>query len=536
MRKLFHLLPLVGLGLAVISQVPSLAAKLPGRPQLWLLGGLVLVLAYIALRWEDIGSVVGGRQLQYGTNTAAMSLVVLGILGVGNWLVDQNTVRWDFTKSQKYTLSDQTKKVVGGLKQDLKVTHFFVDNDLTARYTTEINERLKEYQALSPHVKVTKVNARQEPAEARKYDIKAVPTLVFEYGDKKETTTNGSEQDLTNTFIKVTRQGKKTVCFVKGEGERDPADSTERGLAGAKSALERGQYATEDLYLSRQSQVPASCSAVVVAGPEKDLLPDSVSALKAFVAGGGKALVMSEPPFKSATPNLDHLLKEWNIEAGSNVVLELYTRLTEQGFVNVADERVIIERYPYHEITRDFPFPTRFDGARSMKAGATNPPGVTTQNVLESSKDSWAESDLTLKNIKFDEKRDTKGPVAIAAVATISVPSPSPSPSPSASPTPLAPPPEEPAKREGRVAAFGDVDFASNALIRFQGNENLLLNVMAWLNQDTDLISIRARDPEDHRLAIIPGSSQLVGVVIFSLAGIPGFFVLLGVTNWWKRR
>ena len=114
-----------------------------------------------------------------------------------------------------------------------------------------------------------------------------------------------------------------------------------------------------------------------------------------------------------------------------------------------------VEQYPFHEITRDFPFSTRFDSARSVTAGATKP-GVTAQNLIQSSDASWATTNLTLKEpIDFKEGRDKKGPVSIAVAATLSPTGPSPSPAPS-------PGTEEPKKPEARVVVLGDADFVSN--------------------------------------------------------------------------
>ena len=39
--------------------------------------------------------------------------------------------------------------------------------------------------------------------------------------------------------------------------------------------------------------------------------------------GGGKALLLVEPELKDAYPNLDALLKDWNIEAGKDVVVDV---------------------------------------------------------------------------------------------------------------------------------------------------------------------------------------------------------------------
>ena len=80
---------------------------------------------------------------------------------------------------------------------------------------------------------------------------------------------------------------------------------------------------------------------------------------------------------------------------------------------------------------------------------------------------------------------------AVASVRATPAASPSPSPSPDT---------DAPEKRaEGRVAAFGDADFASNQLLGFEGNQDFALNTVAWLAEDPDLISIRPREPDDQR-------------------------------------
>src|SRR5262249_10627657 len=301
------------------------------------------------------------------------------------------------------------------------------------------------------------------------------------------------------------------------------------GLSTLRSAIEKNQYAAQTVSLLRDAKVLEPCTVTVVAGPQQDLTPEAVEQLRHRVAQGGKALVMIEPEFKGKQPNLVGLLGEWGIEAGHDIVLDLVPRLTETGLVFAADERLIIEQYPYHEITKAFPFRTLYSGVRSMKPATASGTGPRAQTIVETSPDSWAKSDITLKPpLRLDEKVDKKGPISIGVVASLPVasPSPSPAPSPSASPSPIA---AEPQKLEGRVAAFGDVDFASNALVGAQGNENFLMNVVAWLSEDTDLISIKPRDPEDQRLNIIPGTFQWTAIWTTGLFGLPLLFLALGV-------
>src|SRR5262249_50208519 len=148
-----------------------------------------------------------------------------------------------------------------------------------------------------------------------------------------------------------------------------------------------------------------------------------------------------------------------------------------------------------------------FNEARSMSTGTGTVEGVSAQDLVKTSPASWAESDLTLKApVQFDEGKDRKGPIALAAEATVTVkeePSPAPcaSPAPGASPSPS---PESGPRKEARVVAVGASDFASTALLGFRpiGNRDFFLNAVAWLAQDGDLISIRPKEPEDQRLVL----------------------------------
>jgi ABC-type uncharacterized transport system involved in gliding motility auxiliary subunit len=281
--------------------------------------------------------------------------------------------------------------------------------------------------------------------------------------------------------------------------------------------------------------VPKDCTVLVVGGPEKDLLPDTTAAIRDYVKQGGKALVMVEAELNESYPNLVALLKEWNIEAGKDVVVDVSGRGQLFGFSELAPLAI---EYPWHAITKDFRLVTLYGGARSVKAGTATIDGVSAQDLVKTSEESWAESDLGLKGpIRFEEGKDRKGPISLAAVATVRgpAPTPSPAPSPEASPAPSpSPAAEEPKAPEGRVVAIGDADFASNALLGFQGNQDFFLNVVAWLAEDADLISIRPKEPENQALFLSRQVQQNVAWVALVL--LPAFFVVAGVVTWWRRR
>jgi gliding motility-associatede transport system auxiliary component len=525
-------------GLSLLGVVVALGAKIwemtgksfPGKYEYYLIAGLALIVTHVVLRWDDIVRTLGRRQMMYGGNTLVLGVAVLGILGLANYFAAKYSKRWDFTKSQRYSLSDQTKKVVASLKDDVSVLYFQRSSEVGPG-----RERLTQMQQLSPKLKVEFVDPIATPAKARENDVTTVPTLLVVRGAKREKLGNDSEQDVVNALIKVTRGSQKTVCFVTGEGERDLDDFGPRGLNGLKDALGKSQYQTKKLLLVREPKVPDDCTVVVLPGPEKDLEPQAVDALRSYVQGGGRVLVLLEPEFKEPTPKLVALLKEWNLEPGSDLVLDFSLR---NQLSNTGPETPLAENYPMHDITKDFRPATAFHTARSVKAGTGTSPTVSAQSLVETSADSWAEADFrTQGKLRFDEGKDQQGPISLGAVATIRVASPSPSPAPAASPgaSPApSPSPEEPPKKEGRVVAFGDADFASNALLGFIGNRDFALNTVAWLAEDPDLISIRPREPDDQRLFLTHGQQQFVALLALVL--LPVAFIVWGGASWWRRR
>jgi len=550
-RKLIDLLGPLGLLIAVAAAAWARTGReLPGGLGVYVLVGAALVLVHVALRWDDVGGSVGGRQLRYGGNTFVLVLVVLGILGALNYLAFRHNERVDLTEGGRHSLSDQTRKVVSGLSEDVKITYFGRSPELLRG-----RERLRDYEALSDRLDVEYVDPVKDPIKAQSFGVRPpYPVVFIERGERREKITNDSEQDLTNALIKVFRDETKTVCFEEGEGERDSADFSERGFSAVKDALGESQYETKTITPIRDSSVPEDCTVVVVAGPESDLLPPVVEALDAYVTAGGGLLVMVEPPFEGSQTNLEAMLANWNIETGKDVVLDVSG--VGQLFGTGALAPLALS-YPYHEITKDFRLTTAFATARRVEAGSGGREGVVAQSIAETAPKAWAETDLSLNDPQPDEGVDTLGPISLAVAATVPAPrsetdaaADSPEPDVTAGATeagdddeaaPDGAEPDEAAEedptpdpREGRVVAFGDADFASNGYLSFEGNSDLLLNSVAWLAEDADLISVRPKEPDDQRVFLT--QLQQGNVFIVALILLPGIFIVAGVASWWRRR
>jgi hypothetical protein len=159
--------------------------------------------------------------------------------------------------------------------------------------------------------------------------------------------------------------------------------------------------------------------------------------------------------------------------------------------------------------------------------GGTN--GHTAQRLVETSRSSWAETNLKGLNgsepAKLDDS-DKKGPVSLAAAVSAPVATPAEAPKDGAA--------ADAKKTETRLVAFGDADFASNAALGVQGNRDLFLNTVNWLAQQENLIAIRAKDPEDRRITLT--EDQQRRIFYLTVLIVPGLILLAGVQTWWRRR
>jgi ABC-type uncharacterized transport system involved in gliding motility auxiliary subunit len=348
-------------------------------------------------------------------------------------------------------------------------------------------------------------------------------------GDKREKILSDGEQDITNAILKVTRNVKKTVCFASGEGERDIDDTSEHGYSGVKNAISKSQYEIKKVVLLQEQKVPEDCTVLVVSGPSKDLLPEAAGYVKSFVKSGGKAMLLSDPIEKAPAPGFESIFTEFGVKPGADVVVDASG--VGQLF-GTGPFMPIVTDYPFHEVTKDLKGTmSAYDMARSMTPMTPAPDGVVVQELAKTSGRSWGESDTSLKEpIAFSEDKDKRGPMNLAVAITVRTKSDDAA----KQPDPAAPSDTGAGKKEGRVIAVGDSGFGSNSLLTFQANQDLFLNMIAWLAQDSDLISIRPKDPEVHRLDLT--TSEQRNVLIFSLFLLPGFFIAWGIVTWWRRR
>jgi ABC-type uncharacterized transport system involved in gliding motility auxiliary subunit len=426
------------------------------------------------------------------------------VLGLVNYLGFRHHKRFDLTTEKLYTLSDQSRKISSGLGKDVDIIRFAKTPD------TEFKDLVTEYTNLSTHLHYRDVDPEARPELARQYNVTHLNTVVVSSGTHNETLEGTGEEDLTNAILKATRETVKTLCFVEGHGERSISGSDGDGLTNMANSLKGEGYVAKAINLVSSGDVPAECSVVVVAGPKQPLFPQETQMVSKYLDGGGKALLLIDPETES---KLDSILQGWNVNLGSNVVVDA----SGVGRMFGTGPAVpLVVQYGESPITKNFNGTmTFFPLARTVSIADKNKPIPQGTELLMTSERSFTVPNLKVKEVKYDPKTDTAGPLSLGVADEKSVGS-------------------GDSGKSARLVVVGNSAFASNQWAGLQRNGDLFLNIINWLAQDEDLISIRPKNPANVRVILTETQQrELFFVTMFFL---PGLVIASGLFIWLRRR
>jgi ABC-type uncharacterized transport system involved in gliding motility auxiliary subunit len=450
------------------------------------------------------------RQTKYAAYAAVYILVVIAVITVGNVLADRYNKSYDSTSNKRYSLSDQTAKIVKGLKQDATITYFNQTKDFR-----EGKDLLDQYTNLSHKVQVKYVDPDKDPEQARAAGIRNLGTAVVAVGAKHEEAKSMTEEGVTGAFIRDLKGTTRTVCFVSGSGEHQIDDSDREGFSQFKDLVGKDSYETKTVDLLQKAEVPSECTTLVVAGPTRNYEQPEVDAIKKYVENGGRAFFMLDPPLKIGRSEiadndaLTSLLESWGISLQKDLILDLNPIGQIAG---LGPQVALVTKYASQPIVNEMKgTATGFPLARSMEIKSTDKASV--EKLFDTSGSSFATSNLSSPSVDIRDPKNKKGPLTIAAAGTYSTGK---------------------ENSQGRFVVVGSSGWAANRFLGFNGNNDLALNAVNWLSSDEDLISIRPKPQDDRRITMTRGQVSLVRAT--SQFILPLVIVVAGVGVWWKRR
>ena len=125
--------------------------------------------------------------------------------------------------------------------------------------------------------------------------------------------------------------------------------------------------------------------------------------------------------------------------------------------------------------------------------------------------------------LEFNAKEDIIGPLTMAFAATKIIEKPEVT---------------KKGKKEGgiisKLVVVGDSSFVNNVNLDFADNNTLFLNMINWLCDDEDLISIERPKSKANIIKLLHNTRKLFYYLFLGL--IPGIIFFTGLYIWWKKR
>ncbi len=166
------------------------------------------------------------RQTKYAAYASVYILVILAVLSAANFLANRYDKSYDSTSNKQFSLSDQSIKVVKGLKSDARITYF----DDQSRFASAHN-LLDRYSNLSSKVHVDYLDPVRRPQQAKAAGYTRDTTILVDSGLRKEPAKALTEEEITGALIRSLKTGERNVCFLSVGGEHSLDDSQGGGFS-----------------------------------------------------------------------------------------------------------------------------------------------------------------------------------------------------------------------------------------------------------------------------------------------------------------
>src|SRR5213595_954742 len=188
-------------------------------------------------------------RVRIGFNVLAQIVLVLFLVAMVNSIAFKHYARWDFSRDQKYALSDKTKRFLDTLKGKMRVTVFFPP---TTPIATDVQNLLTEYQyAGKGKVDIEHIDPERNLSRAKelfdKYKVVTDESLLILDYDGRNKTVKASEmadfdqsgtafgegprvaafkgeQAITSAMIDIVEGKKNTIGYVTGYKEPSIAE------------------------------------------------------------------------------------------------------------------------------------------------------------------------------------------------------------------------------------------------------------------------------------------------------------------------
>lgn len=483
-------------------------------------------------------------RIRIGLNVVVQIILILFLAAMVNSLAFKHYARWDFSRDQKYTLSDKTKRFVDTLKGKMRITVFFSP---TTPITADVENLLTEYQyAGKGKIDIEHIDPERNLSRAKElFDKYKVVTdeslLVLDYEGRNKTVKASEmadidqsgmavgegprvaafkgEQAITSAMIDLVEGKKKTLGYVTGHKEPALSEGTSP-ITVLKTFIENENIKFQDLNLLDLDAIPADVNAVMIIGPQYDFSDREMKLLRDFWDKQGRILLLLDPAAK--TPKLRGFLNELGVKVNNDRLM---------AFLRTGIEELALTRDVQARFLGDSPVTKRLADVRALFLGGTSsltleperirPANIRLEPLIQAEKGYFAETDYNTDNqakLQADAKQSSNVLLTIGAAIEkggsadqrVQVNSP-------------------------RLVVVSNATFVQdNAITQDQQGLDFVSGSVNWLLSREQLIGIAPKIPKPLTFSLSEEALRRLRWII--LVFMPLVPALIGTMVWWQRR
>lgn len=486
-----------------------------------------------------------------GLGVLVQSLCVVFLVVAANYVSFHYFERWDFSRSQRFTLAEQTKQVLrqADKKTPARIVVSFSPTslDLAAALYGDLQNLLAEFEfSARDRLVVDWVDPTRDPARARELQSRynfdpAQNVIVVEYagrtkvvpiadlgdfdlsglamGEPPRLEAFRGEAVLTSALIELQNPDRARMYFLQGHGETSPA-----ALTRFSAALSRQNVECLALNLAAAGGIPSDADAVCLIGARYDLPAAEIDFLRRYWQANGRLAILLEP--SADTPNLRKFLNELCVYPRNDRVLRVIPSPVQPGVV-------FIERRVVGLFQPDSPITKRLVGVNAIFVGdssslyldlpATASADLQVRSLIQAAEEYWGEARYTeteKQGVRYDDGEDTGTPIVLAASV------------------------EKGGARDdrtdvatSRLVVVSNCAFIEDAVVAeaaAQGNLDFMLSAMNRLLDRSKLTGVAPRAVTNYVLSLT--EAQMRSIAFYTLVIIPAAAALLGLVVAFRRR
>src|SRR5512132_1170022 len=482
-------------------------------------------------------------RIRIGLNVVVQIVLILFLAAMVNSLAFKHYARWDFSRDQKYALSDKTKRFLDTLRGKMRITVFFPPG---TPITADVQNLLTEYQyAGKGKVDIEHIDPERNLSRAKelfdKYKVVTdEPLLVVDYEGRNKTVKASEmadidqsgmalgegprvaafkgEQAITSAMIDLVEGKKKILGYVLGHKEPPLLEGSTISIL--KTFIENENIQFKELNLLDVDAIPEDVKTVMIIGPQYDFSDREMKLLRNFWDKQGRILLLLDPAAK--TPKLDAFVSELGIKVNDDRLMV---------FLRTGIQELALTRDVQARFLGDSPITKRLADVRALFLGGTSsltlePDRVRAANIrveplIQAEKGYFAEADYNREDqakLQADAKQNSNTPLIIGAAIEKGG---------SAD--------ERVQLNSSRLVVVSNATFVQdNAITQDQQGLDFMSGSVNWLLSREQLIGIAPKVSKPLTFSLNGDAlARLRWIVLVFMPLIPA---VIGTVVWWQRR